>query len=81
MTVEEIKKAVDDGKTVHWASDIYNVIKDDIGQYLIKCELNDHCIGLTWLDGVTMNGAEDEFFLAPECNTKIYTLEDMRNSI
>jgi len=71
MTLEEIKKAIADDKTVHWASDIYEVILDDIGQYLIKCELNDHCIGLTWLDGVTMNGDEDQFFIAPQCNTGV----------
>ena len=35
MTVQEIKKAVDEGKTVCWATPAYRVIKDSIGQYLI----------------------------------------------
>jgi len=66
MTVEEIKKAVDEGKTVYWSSEIYPVIKDRIGQYLINCTISTMCIGLTWLDGVTLNGTEDEFFIALE---------------
>ena len=63
MTVSEIKTAVSEGKTVHWASKIYIVIKDRIGQYLVKCTLNDHMIGLTWADGTTLNGAEEEFYI------------------
>jgi hypothetical protein len=54
-SVEGIKKAVDDGYTVCDGSDIYQVKKVDDG-YIIKCALNDYCIGLTWRDGVTLNG-------------------------
>lgn len=62
MTVDEIKKAVDEGKIVRWSSEIYLVHK--VGDsYLITCELNDHTIGLTWLDGVTLNGKEEEFYI------------------
>lgn len=64
MTVEEIKTAVDSGKRVYWANKAYEVIKDEIGQYLIHCTINDHYIGLTWRDGVTLNGKEEEFFLS-----------------
>lgn len=63
MTLDEIKQAVEDGKTVHWASRAYKVVKDDVGQWLIVCTLNNHAIGLTWRDGVTMNGKPEEFFL------------------
>ena len=62
MTLEEIQRAVDCGKTVHWSNTAYRVIHDSIGQWLVKCDLNDHCIGLTHKDGVTMNGEPDEFF-------------------
>jgi hypothetical protein len=65
MKVEEIKKAVDDGLTVHWANELYTVIKDKIGQYLIHCRSNDHCIGLTWMDNTTLNGDETEFYIKP----------------
>ena len=62
MTVHEIKKAVDDGKKVHWSSNIYIVHK--VGaSYLITCTHNDHTIGLTWLDGVTLNGKEEDFYI------------------
>lgn len=63
MTLDEIKQAVQDGKTVHWSNDIYKVICDRHGQYLIKCTVNDNCIGLTWRDGVTMNGKPSEFYV------------------
>lgn len=61
MTISEIKTAVDAGYTVQWASPVYRVIKDKIGQYLIICSLNDYCIGLTNLDGTRLNGQESEF--------------------
>lgn len=62
MNLQQIKQAIADGKKVYWASALYEVIKDNIGQYLIKCKSNGHCIGLTWADGVTLNGKEEEFF-------------------
>lgn len=61
MTVSEIKKAIEEGKKVFWCNELYKVIKDTKGQYLIKC--NDHCIGLTYNDGVTLNGKEEQFFI------------------
>ena len=63
MTLIEIKQAVEAGRTVHWASTGYVVIKDSIGQWLIRCTYNGSCIGLTWRDGVTMNGRPEEFFI------------------
>lgn len=76
MTLDEIKKAVDEGKIVHWGNEAYKVIKDDVGQYLIKCTLNNDLIGLTWRDGVTLNGKEEEFFtktweLCPHCEQEV----------
>ena len=62
MNLEEIKQAIEQGKKVHWSNAGYEVIKDNIGQYLIKCTSNNHCIGLTWQDNVTMNGKECDFF-------------------
>ncbi len=63
MTLEQIKQAISEGKKVHWSSGLYEVVKDNIGQYLIKCSSNDHCIGLTWADGQTLNGKEKDFFI------------------
>jgi hypothetical protein len=63
MTVQEIKRAVDAGKPVVWASPSYAVIRDRIGQYLIKCVHNGSCIGLTHADGVTLNGKECAFWI------------------
>jgi hypothetical protein len=66
MTALDIKNAILAGKTVHWATSSYVVIHDEIGQWLIKCLVNDSCIGLTWRDGVTLNGKESEFYIAGE---------------
>ena len=64
MTLQQIKDAIAAGKTVHWSSPMYRVIKDGRGEYLIKCTANNSCVGLTWCDDVTMNGKEEEFFIA-----------------
>lgn len=63
MTVDEIKSAVDNGKEVHWKNELYQVVKDNKNQYLIKCISNNHCIGLTWVDDVTLNGKEEDFYI------------------
>jgi hypothetical protein len=64
MTVEAIKKAVSAGFPVYWVTNNYRVILDSIGQFLIHSQFNDHYIGLTHQDGVTLNGSEDQFFMA-----------------
>jgi len=63
MTLQEIKKAVDEGKVVHCGNSLYEVINGGKAGYLIRCTSNDHCIGLTWQDGVTMNGEEEDFYI------------------
>lgn len=63
MTLTEIKAAVERGETVFWANKGYRVVKDTIGQWFV-IHSGGHCIGLTWNDGVTMNGKESEFFVA-----------------
>lgn len=65
MKLNEIKAAVDAGKTVCWSNSGYRVIKDSKGQYLIKCLMNNSMIGLTWMDGVTLNGEEKDFYVLP----------------
>lgn len=68
MTLHEIKEAVDAGKVVHWKTNLYTVVKDRNNQYLIKS--GEHCIGLTWADGITMNGKEEDFYIEAD-NTPI----------
>jgi hypothetical protein len=65
--VDVIKQAVDEGKQVFVDSRAYYVIKDNIGQYFIKCWPNNSCIYLTWQDGVTLNGKK--FFT---CNDPVF---------
>ena len=53
------------GHTVHWENEAYVVeYAPDIDDFLIRCVLNATSIGLTWQDDVTMNGREDQFFIA-----------------
>ena len=63
MSTEEIKQAINEGKTVNWKSSGYDVIKDSLGQYLIRCLINDNYIGLTWINGFTLNGDEKDFYI------------------
>ena len=63
MTLNDIKQAVEAGKSVHWANDGYSVIKDNLGQFLVIFEPNQSCIGLTWRDGITLNGKESDFYI------------------
>jgi hypothetical protein len=63
MKVQEIKKAVDEGKLVHWSSEGYTVVKNN-NDYDIFCLSNNHRIGLTWVDGESLNGKEEDFYLS-----------------
>ena len=62
MNVQEIKEAVINGEKVCWCNDAYEVIQDNLERFLIKCNINGSCIGLTHTDNVTLNGHEDEFY-------------------
>lgn len=70
MTLQQIKDAVESGKTVHWANEAYTVIKDQLRdgtfQWLIAYNDGQHnanYIGLTWTDKVTVNGRPEQFFV------------------
>lgn len=63
MNLQEIKAAVESGKTVYNGTQSYKVIKDDIGQWLIVCTFNDYCCGLTEVDGETLTDKPERFFL------------------
>jgi hypothetical protein len=71
MTLDEIKAAVEAGQTVHWASTSYFVIRDRIGQWLVKNSFNDYVWGLTGTDG-TLSDKPEKFFLGgtpcPTCH-------------
>lgn len=62
MTLDEIKAAVRRGDTVHWCNPGYTVIVDSTDSWYISHSSN--AIGLTWQDGVTMNGHPDDFYIA-----------------
>lgn len=66
MTLDEIKAAIAAGKRVHWVNTGYDVIKTGSGDYLIVWQKDKNAIGLTWGDGVTMNGKPEQFFIAED---------------
>lgn len=72
MNIEQIKLAIESGKTVCWKTKNYIVSKDKIGQYLITCTNNNTSIGLTWTDGITLNGNKNDFFVIDTTNMGIY---------
>lgn len=65
MSLTEIRAAIAAGKKVHWSHEGY-VVAGKVGSELITCLGNNHSIGLTWMDGVTLNGKESEFFIGGE---------------
>ena len=62
MNLQQIKKAVSNGDIVHWKNSGYTVKQDRSGQFNIVFHSGD-TIGLTWLDGETLNGDEKDFYL------------------
>ncbi|SUZ33946.1 hypothetical protein ROE7235_03727 [Roseibaca ekhonensis] len=64
MNIEDIKAAVDAGKSVHWANTGYVVRKDRLGQYMIVYLPNGSAIGLTNRARTQLNGAEGDFYIA-----------------
>ena len=65
MTLNEIKAAVDGGQIVYWKHAGYRVVKDNLKQYHIVFAINGNATGLTWADGITLNGEPEEFFIKP----------------
>ena len=63
MTLEEIKAAVEAGHVVHWHNSAYKVVKDELGQWMLKCIDNGNCLGLTLGDGTTLRGQPEDFFV------------------
>ena len=63
MTLTEIKEAIAKGKTVCWSNDRYTIKHGADGDLVIHCATNYHQIGLTWRDGVTLNGREEDFYI------------------
>lgn len=66
MKLAEIIANVVAGKTVCWRAD--NYIVKNWGTTLepnccIVCTTNNHGTGLTWLDGITMNEKEEDFYI------------------
>lgn len=65
MNLAQIKQAIAEGKKVYWRNEHYRVVPN-WGQYLIVYDYrgkHENAIGLTWADGVTLNGAEEDFFI------------------
>lgn len=58
MNLKQIKAALAAGLPVHW-SNVGYVVKGET----ITFTPNDHSIGLTWADNVTLNGKESDFFI------------------
>ncbi|WP_020008873.1 hypothetical protein [Thioalkalivibrio thiocyanoxidans] len=56
--------AVDRGEWVFWQTLSYPVHKDHLGQYFIGQGPGQ--VGLTWADGITLNGRIEDFFVLSE---------------
>lgn len=63
MNLQAIKAAISDDQIVHWKNSSYTVKLDQSSRYVIVCT-NGSTIGLTWNDGVTLNGKEADFYVS-----------------
>jgi hypothetical protein len=63
VTLGEIIGAVNDGRTVYWASKLYRVVRAKSGTTFLICGPGNYSIGLTHADGTTLNGKEEDFFV------------------
>jgi len=69
MTLQEIKQAVDEGKTVYAGGMLYQIIKDHkTGRYLVKGP-NQSYIGLEWPDGKGVNVTLAGCYIDDEAST------------
>lgn len=68
MFLNDIKRAVRDGFQVHWKNKGYVVKVDSLGQWLLIYQPSGYAIGLTHMDGVTMNGDPLDFFIGGKNN-------------
>lgn len=64
MTLQEIKQAILSGKTVHWCNERYTVKIGAADYFYIIDKYNGSCVGLTYRDGITLNGSQDQFYIA-----------------
>jgi len=62
MTLNEIKTALANGKTVLWGNEGYKVLECEGSYYIFFARTKD-MIGLTQFDGITLNGKEEDFFI------------------
>lgn len=62
MTLDEIKKAVNAGKTVRWCNKLYEVVKNN-GEYSIVCE-NGFTTGLTYKSTGQLIDRPSDFYIA-----------------
>ena len=72
MTLTEIKEAIAEGKTVCWSNDLYTIKPGADGELVIYCKSNDHQIGLTCRNGVTLNGPEEDFYIKGESKNETH---------
>lgn len=63
MTLEEIKQAVLVGKVVHWKTRAYEVRPGCEGQFNVVCIDNNSTVGLTHIDGATMEEDPEDFYI------------------
>ena len=69
MTLQEIKRAIEKGQTVNYRNSGIEVQKTNAGQYHIVTLSNNYRIGLTWSNGITVNGKPEEFFIQSKKET------------
>ena len=79
MKLDQIKKLVDAGETVHWGNFGYIVIKDKLGQYFVHYKGGDYYVGLTNQAG-ELEGSEQSYFIAEPNATMVVLLRNQKSA-
>ena len=79
--IQIIKESLNDGKRVFMTPNkAYEVIRDRVGQYLVKCHINDHFVGL---HGMKNTDCENEinYLCQDDGNPHPITIESKENDL
>ena len=79
--IQIIKESLNDGKRVFMTPNkAYEVIKDKVGQYLVKCHINNHFVGLHGKENTECEN-EINYLCQDDGNPYPITIESKENDL
>jgi hypothetical protein len=81
MNLQEIKQAVISGKKVYWKSELYEVVKDNLDQWFIKCTANNNVAYLAKSNSIMSRDHKGKDFFTIDQMKERLTEEDKHDII